>query len=418
MAVEPLDDDRQRRDQDDRRERRPGRLALPVAEPQDQQGDDHRAAAHSEQPAEGPRGAADHRQTEEPPGHEAGHTKRVPAQTREGLAHALRPLTDAPERAAILCDIDGTLAPIAPRADSARVPPEASRTLAALARSYGLVACISGRSALDARRLVGVGGIAYVGAHGAELLQPSGVRPTVAAAYEEYTDPVREFASAAQRRLRGLGVRHEDKGPISALHWRGVPDEDAARSALEEVAREAEAAGLAVHWGRKVLEIRPPVRISKGDAVTALLEGRLTIRTEVAKGPDVSRTHPSASADLRGGCRQRGWRGGGIASRTGSSLDPVILRAVAGSTAAVPPHASWTPLLAAAAHDRRDILAGVDPATARRMTGQRIDVPGSVPHQVWTEALPRTSAMNLFQARLPRHAMTHRPPSRASVLHG
>jgi trehalose 6-phosphate phosphatase len=212
----------------------------------------------------------------------------VPAQTREGLAHALRPLIDAPERAAILCDIDGTLAPIAPRADSARVPPEASRTLAALARSYGLVACISGRSALDARRLVGVGGIAYVGAHGAELLQPSGVRPTVAAAYEEYRDRVREFASAAQRRLRGRGVRLEDKGPISALHWRGVPDEGAAQAALEEAAREAEAAGLAVHWGRKVLEIRPPVRISKGDAVTALLEGRLTIRTALFGGDDVT----------------------------------------------------------------------------------------------------------------------------------
>ena len=210
------------------------------------------------------------------------------APTAEGLAESLRALTDAPEQAAILCDIDGTLAPIVERADAARVPPAASRTLAALARRYGLVACISGRSALDARRIVGVGAIAYAGAHGAELLQPSGTEPMVAHALESYAESVREFASAAWQRLRGIGVRLEDKGPIAALHWRGAPDEEIARAALEELAPQAEDAGLAVHWGRKVLEIRPPVPISKADAVTGLLEGRLTIRRALFGGDDAT----------------------------------------------------------------------------------------------------------------------------------
>lgn len=212
----------------------------------------------------------------------------MPAQTVEGLADALQPLTHAPERAAVLCDIDGTLAPIVPRAEDAKVPAESARTLAALTRRYGLVACISGRSALEARRLVGVGGIAYVGAHGAELLQPSGSRPVVSPTLEQYRDQVRAFVSGARQKLRGTGVRHEDKGPISALHWRGARDEAAAKAALDVLARDAEGAGLAVHWGRKVLEIRPPVRISKGDAVTALLEGRLTIRTALFGGDDVT----------------------------------------------------------------------------------------------------------------------------------
>jgi trehalose 6-phosphate phosphatase len=68
-----------------------------------------------------------------------------------------------------------------------------------------------------------------------------------------------------------MRVRIEDKGPISAFHWRGVPDEEAARKRLEEVAQEAEAGGLATHWGRKVLEIRPPVPIDKGQAVRELV---------------------------------------------------------------------------------------------------------------------------------------------------
>ena len=40
---------------------------------------------------------------------------------------------------------------------------------------------------------------------------------------------------------------------------------------LENVARRAQAAGLVPRWGRKVLEIRPPVDADKGVAVRALL---------------------------------------------------------------------------------------------------------------------------------------------------
>ncbi|HEV2075261.1 MAG TPA: trehalose-phosphatase, partial [Thermoleophilaceae bacterium] len=55
------------------------------------------------------------------------------------------------------------------------------------------------------------------------------------------------------------------------FHWRGATDETAARGRIEGVAQAAEAAGLAVHWGRKVLEVRPPVRIDKGQAVRDLV---------------------------------------------------------------------------------------------------------------------------------------------------
>ena len=65
-------------------------------------------------------------------------------------------------------------------------------------------------------------------------------------------------------KLRRLRVRLEDKEAIAALHWRGTPDEDDALAAIEDVAEAAEKAGFVTHWGRKVLEIRPPVRIDKG----------------------------------------------------------------------------------------------------------------------------------------------------------
>ena len=78
----------------------------------------------------------------------------------------------------------------------------------------------------------------------------------------------READTADLRRRR---VRLEDKGPIVAFHWRGAPDEDAAKAAIDAIAARAQEAGLRTHWGRKVLEVRPPVRIDKGAGITSFL---------------------------------------------------------------------------------------------------------------------------------------------------
>ena len=201
---------------------------------------------------------------------------------------ALKPLLADPARSALLCDIDGVLAPIVRRADEARVSERVSVLLGRLARSFGLVACVSGRSAADARRLVGVGGIAYAGSHGAELLEPGAKRPTIDEDFKRWEGDVKAFVAERDTpELRRLRVRIEDKGPIAAFHWRGVPDEEAAHGRLEGVAGEAEQAGLAVQWGRKVLEVRPPVEFDKGRAVRSLVE-RASARAAMFAGDDTT----------------------------------------------------------------------------------------------------------------------------------
>ena len=65
---------------------------------------------------------------------------------------------------------------IVPRPEEAAVPARASELLAKLSGRYGMVGCISGRRAEEARRLVGVEGIAYAGNHGLELLSPGAPR--------------------------------------------------------------------------------------------------------------------------------------------------------------------------------------------------------------------------------------------------
>ena len=65
----------------------------------------------------------------------------------------------------------------------------------------------------------------------------------------------------------------EEKGATLSVHARGAPDPDAAALLLREVAREAAEHGLVTTSGREVLEVRPPVRVDKGTAVTELLAG-------------------------------------------------------------------------------------------------------------------------------------------------
>jgi trehalose-phosphatase len=187
-------------------------------------------------------------------------------------AASLGPLRDEPGRSAILTDVDGTLAPIVERAEEAVVPAAARAVLARLGERYALVGCISGRQALEARRLVGLDSLAYAGNHGLELLLPGdeAPRPDPSIAGRE-TEAAEFLAAVDEERLDAAGLWREDKGPIQALHWRGAADEAGAESRAHEIAIEAGKAGLEPRWGRKVLELRPLGGGGKDGAVASLL---------------------------------------------------------------------------------------------------------------------------------------------------
>jgi trehalose 6-phosphate phosphatase len=208
--------------------------------------------------------------------------------TAATLDEALRPLKEDPAHAAVLLDVDGVLAPIVQHADDAHMPETTRRPLIEVARRYGVVACVSGRRASDARRIVSLGSIAYLGSHGSEILRPGSTMPELDRELQAWTRRVQAFTREAfSERLRRLRVRLEDKEAIGALHWRGVPDEDDAQAAVEDVARAAEEAGFTTHWGRKVLEIRPPVRIDKGAGIVGLLRD-MNLGAAVYVGDDVT----------------------------------------------------------------------------------------------------------------------------------
>ena len=95
----------------------------------------------------------------------------------------------------------------------------------------------------------------YVGEHGLELDPRAG----------EWAPRIAEFADSA-------GWPAERKRLSVAFHWRTAEDEQAALTELRAVAERALAAGLRPRWGRKVLEVRPPVDADKGTAIRRVLD--------------------------------------------------------------------------------------------------------------------------------------------------
>lgn len=199
----------------------------------------------------------------------------MPGETETGAsawAALLEPLRSDPSRAAILTDVDGTLAPIAQRADQVEVPAPAREALTRIADRFALVGCISGRQALEARRLVGLDQVAYAGNHGLELLLPGEAAPQPDPSLDGREREASDFLDGlGGERLDAAQLRREDKGPIQALHWRGAEDETRAEERAHELAIEAGKAGLEPRWGRKVLELRPVGGSGKDAAVASLL---------------------------------------------------------------------------------------------------------------------------------------------------
>lgn len=191
-----------------------------------------------------------------------------------GRADALiEQLAADPAATGLFLDFDGVLAPIVDRPEDAVPPPETRTELERLVAKYVLVAVVSGRAGDDVRARLGVEGVVCVGSHGLELEpQADRWRRTLAAFAADAPWPPPEI---------------EPKGLSVAFHFRGRNDEEQAVRELDAIAESARDEGLVARYGRKILEVLPPVGSHKGTAVRRLLEER-ELRRALAAGDDTT----------------------------------------------------------------------------------------------------------------------------------
>jgi trehalose 6-phosphate phosphatase len=178
-----------------------------------------------------------------------------------------------PAAAGLFLDFDGVLAPIVERPEDALPPPATQGELERLVGTYALVAIVSGRTSDDVRARVGVDGVVCVGSHGLELEpQANRWRRVLAAFAADAPWPETEIE------VKGLAV---------AFHFRARDDEQQAVRELDAIAESAREDGLVARYGRKILEVLPPVGSHKGTAVRRLLEEH-GLRRGLAAGDDTT----------------------------------------------------------------------------------------------------------------------------------
>jgi trehalose 6-phosphate phosphatase len=217
-----------------------------------------------------------------------------PFERAVGLARAA--LGAAP--AGLVTDLDGTLSPIVDDPAAAQLVPGVPELLHELARRLTVVAVVSGRSAGDARRILGAAGgeLLIVGNHGLEWLAPGSDAPEAPAAAKHLRASL-EAALAAVPPLDGAFI--DDKGLSATIHYRGVPNPAAARGALLAAVAELPR-GIELREGRLSVELRPFGSGDKGTAVAAVAE-RYALRGLLVAGDDVTDLDMFRAADaLRG----------------------------------------------------------------------------------------------------------------------
>ncbi len=172
------------------------------------------------------------------------------------------------ERAGLFLDFDGTLSEIVHIPSEARPVEGARRLLDTLARTYALVAVVSGRSAHQLLEWLGPD-VEIWGVHGAERTVGGAVFLSERAApFAQLMGEVRAEAASALEELDLEGVILEDKGVMLGLHFRAARDRERASSELDVLAqRLADEHGLVRAGGRLAYELRPPEEFSKAAVV-------------------------------------------------------------------------------------------------------------------------------------------------------
>jgi trehalose 6-phosphate phosphatase len=162
----------------------------------------------------------------------------------------------------VFLDFDGTLSEIAPTPEDARAVEGLGPVLEQLVARYRVVAVVSGRPVAQVTTLVSVP-VRFFGLYGLEDERgPAADARRLSAAVEEAIPEIERAAAYVP------GTRVERKGLSVAVHYRGVPEPEAARRVLlERLGAVVQAHDLQVIEGKRVVELAAGPRPSKGDVL-------------------------------------------------------------------------------------------------------------------------------------------------------
>jgi trehalose 6-phosphate phosphatase len=228
----------------------------------------------------------------------------------------LETIRRSPATTGLFLDFDGSLSEIVARPELAAAVPGVPDVLAALARTYAIVAVVTGRPSAEIRARLDVPGVEVFGLYGLE--DDDAPAELAAAEGDALLADVTRCVDAVP------GARLEDKGASLAVHFRGVDDpDDAERRLLRGLRSAASRRGMVVLAGKMVLEVAPATTPGKGAVVKREARAR-NLTAILYAGDDLADLDAFAAVDLLWG------EGGeGVKVAVGGPESPAALLAAA-----------------------------------------------------------------------------------------
>ena len=177
------------------------------------------------------------------------------------------------KKTAIITDIDGTISKIVLDPDEATISQIMKATLKKLVNKFQLVGIVTGRNVRNAKEMLEVEGLLYIGSHGLEYLKDDEIyiEPEV----EEYLPLIQKVAQNIQTEEELYNIKNilfQEKGLCFTVHYRKCEDPEGTHRKILGAIKEME--GLEkfkITEGRKVVEIRPKIGHDKGTILEKLL---------------------------------------------------------------------------------------------------------------------------------------------------
>jgi trehalose 6-phosphate phosphatase len=192
------------------------------------------------------------------------------------------------EKTAVITDIDGTISKIVLDPDKAVISQIMKNTLEKLVNKFQLVGVITGRNVKNAKEMLEVDGLLYIGSHGLEYLKndKSYIEPEV----EKYLPLIEKVAHDIQtEELSNIkNILFQEKGICLSVHYRNCEDPEGTHRKILDALNELEGLeNFKITEGRKVVEVRTKIGYNKG----TILE-KIVFENEIEKiiylGDDVT----------------------------------------------------------------------------------------------------------------------------------
>ncbi len=187
----------------------------------------------------------------------------------------------------LITDIDGTISQTAPTPQQAKVSPICRQHLSALCNHLALVAAISGRSAVEAKNMINIDEMVYIGNHGLERYTEG---------HSEFTQDAQDYPPVIKAAIEELtpllstkGISIDNKRVTATIHYRLCPDHQSARQdilAAIEDSRHTKSLRI-MQESKYAINLLPPVRMDKGTSILDLIQ-EYNLRGGVYLGDDLT----------------------------------------------------------------------------------------------------------------------------------